>query len=62
MLVGKETHLYRLPFKVQDVITQEQLSGITIPSSLRLELKSLKRSETCIFIDNGYIKQEKLEV
>ena len=32
-------------------------NGITIPTSLRLELKSLNRSETCILNADGYIFQ-----
>lgn len=38
---------------------QEQLSGITITSSLRLELKSFKRFEICILTDYGYVTKFK---
>jgi len=35
-------------------VVAEIYKGITIISSQRLELKSLKRSEKCILNDNGY--------
>jgi hypothetical protein len=36
--------------------------GITIISSQRLELKSLKHSETCILIGSGYITLSKVKL